>query len=53
MFKVYLVGDDSQHSHYLPTSVQGKADIHIQVAVPLDCETMDRYDFDLFARECV
>ncbi|XP_045639556.1 cadherin-23 isoform X1 [Ursus americanus] len=53
MFEVYLVGNNSQHFIISPTSVQGKADIRIRVAVPLDYETVDRYDFDLFANESV
>ena len=47
MFEVYLVGNNSQHFIISPTSVQGKADIRIRVAVPLDYETVDRYDFDV------
>ncbi|XP_058552602.1 cadherin-23 isoform X9 [Neofelis nebulosa] len=53
MFEVYLVGNNSQHFIISPTSVQGKADIRIRVAIPLDYETVDRYDFDLFANESV
>uniref|UniRef100_A0A9W3H6D6 Cadherin-23-like n=1 Tax=Camelus bactrianus TaxID=9837 RepID=A0A9W3H6D6_CAMBA len=51
MFEVYLVGNNSHHFIISPTSVQGKADIRIRVAIPLDYETVDRYDFDLFANE--
>lgn len=47
MFEVYLVGNNSQHFIISPTSVQGKADIRIRVAIPLDYETVDRYDFDV------
>uniref|UniRef100_A0A3Q2HCH9 Cadherin-23 n=1 Tax=Equus caballus TaxID=9796 RepID=A0A3Q2HCH9_HORSE len=53
MFEVYLVGNNSHHFIISPTSVQGKADIRIRVAIPLDFETVDRYDFDLFANESV
>ncbi|XP_060225471.1 cadherin-23 isoform X2 [Meriones unguiculatus] len=53
MFEVYLVGNNSHHFIISPTSVQGKADVRIRVAVPLDYETVDRYDFDLFANESV
>uniref|UniRef100_A0A8C6EJR5 Cadherin-23 n=1 Tax=Microcebus murinus TaxID=30608 RepID=A0A8C6EJR5_MICMU len=53
MFEVYLVGNNSHHFIISPTSVQGKADIRIRVAIPLDYETVDRYDFDLFANESV
>lgn len=47
MFEVYLVGNNSHHFIISPTSVQGKADIRIRVAIPLDYETVDRYDFDV------
>ncbi|XP_078201763.1 cadherin-23 isoform X2 [Callithrix jacchus] len=53
MFEVYLVGNNSHHFIISPTSVQGKADIRIRVAIPLDYESVDRYDFDLFANESV
>ncbi|KAI4550210.1 hypothetical protein MJT46_018936 [Ovis ammon polii x Ovis aries] len=53
MFEVYLVGNNSHHFIISPTSVQGKADIRIRVAIPLDYETVDRYNFDLFANESV
>ncbi|PNJ40678.1 CDH23 isoform 11, partial [Pongo abelii] len=53
MFEVYLVGNNSHHFIISPTSIQGKADIRIRVAIPLDYETVDRYDFDLFANESV
>lgn len=47
MFEVYLVGNNSHHFIISPTSVQGKADIRIRVAIPLDYETVERYDFDV------
>lgn len=47
MFEVYLVGNNSHHFIISPTSVQGKADVRIRVAIPLDYETVDRYDFDV------
>lgn len=50
MFEVYLVGNNSHHFIISPTSVQGKADIRIRVAIPLDYETVDRYDFDVRPR---
>ncbi|CAK6436391.1 unnamed protein product [Pipistrellus nathusii] len=53
MFEVYLVGNNSHHFIISPTSVQGRADIRIRVAIPLDYETVERYDFDLFANESV
>nr|XP_044993449.1 cadherin-23 [Jaculus jaculus] len=53
MFEVYLVGNNSHHFIISPTSVQGKADIRVRVAIPLDYETVDRYNFDLFANESI
>ncbi|KFO36969.1 Cadherin-23 [Fukomys damarensis] len=53
MFEVYLVGNNSHHFIISPTSIQGKADIRMRVAIPLDYETVERYDFDLFANESV
>ncbi|XP_015278377.1 PREDICTED: cadherin-23 [Gekko japonicus] len=53
IFEVYLVGNNSNHFIISPTSIQGKADIRIRVAVPLDFETISRYDFSLFANESV
>uniref|UniRef100_A0A803SRL7 Cadherin-23 n=1 Tax=Anolis carolinensis TaxID=28377 RepID=A0A803SRL7_ANOCA len=51
VFEVYLVGNNSNHFIISPTSIQGKADIRIRVAVPLDFETISRYEFSLFANE--
>ncbi|XP_071987316.1 cadherin-23 isoform X2 [Engystomops pustulosus] len=52
-FEVYLVGNNSNHFIISPTSVEGKADIRVRVAVPLDYETIPRYQFSLFANESV
>ncbi|XP_029464800.1 cadherin-23 isoform X2 [Rhinatrema bivittatum] len=52
-FEVYLVGNNSNHFIISPTSIQGKADIRVRVAVPLDFETIPRYEFSLFANESV
>ncbi|XP_073452804.1 cadherin-23 [Aquarana catesbeiana] len=52
-FDVYLVGNNSNHFIISPTSVQGKADIRVRVAVQLDFETIPRYEFSLFANESV
>ncbi|XP_063814849.1 cadherin-23 isoform X2 [Pseudophryne corroboree] len=52
-FEVYLVGNNSNHFIISPTSVQGRADIRMRVAVPLDYETIPRYEFSLFANESV
>uniref|UniRef100_A0A8C0GIV1 Cadherin domain-containing protein n=1 Tax=Chelonoidis abingdonii TaxID=106734 RepID=A0A8C0GIV1_CHEAB len=51
VFEVYLVGNNSNHFIISPTSIQGKADIRVRVAVPLDFETISRYEFSLFANE--
>ncbi|NXE47806.1 CAD23 protein, partial [Casuarius casuarius] len=53
VFEVYLVGNNSNHFIISPTSIQGKADIRVRVAVPLDFETIPRYEFSLFANESV
>ncbi|XP_034291652.1 cadherin-23 isoform X2 [Pantherophis guttatus] len=53
VFEVYLVGNNSNHFIISPTSIQGKADIRIRVAVPLDFETIPRYVFSLFANESI
>uniref|UniRef100_A0A8C3N8H9 Cadherin-23 n=1 Tax=Geospiza parvula TaxID=87175 RepID=A0A8C3N8H9_GEOPR len=53
VFEVYMVGNNSNHFIISPTSVQGKADIRVRVAVPLDFETIPRYEFSLFANESV
>ncbi|XP_019363367.1 PREDICTED: cadherin-23 isoform X2 [Gavialis gangeticus] len=53
VFEVYLVGNNSNHFIISPTSIQGKADIRVRVAVPLDYETIPRYEFSLFANESV
>ncbi|NWJ07911.1 CAD23 protein, partial [Crypturellus undulatus] len=53
VFEVYLVGNNSEHFIISPTSIQGKADIRVRVAVPLDFETIPRYEFSLFANESI
>ncbi|NXP78781.1 CAD23 protein, partial [Ramphastos sulfuratus] len=53
VFEVYLVGNNSNHFIISPTSIQGKADIRVRVAVPLDFETIPRYKFSLFANESI
>uniref|UniRef100_A0A8C6ZS41 Cadherin related 23 n=1 Tax=Nothoprocta perdicaria TaxID=30464 RepID=A0A8C6ZS41_NOTPE len=53
VFEVYLVGNNSDHFIISPTSIQGKADIRVRVAVPLDFETIPRYEFSLFANESI
>ncbi|XP_069045127.1 cadherin-23 [Lepisosteus oculatus] len=51
MFQVFLTGNNSDHFTISPTSVQGRADIRIRVAVPLDYETINSYQFSLYANE--
>ncbi|KAK1791202.1 hypothetical protein P4O66_013223 [Electrophorus voltai] len=51
MFEVVLVGNNSDHFTISPTSVQGRADIRVRVAVPLDFETIRSYSFSLYANE--
>ncbi|KAM8806282.1 cadherin-23 [Eudromia elegans] len=53
VFEVYLVGNNSDHFIISPTSIQGKADVRMRVAVPLDFETIPRYEFSLFANESI
>lgn len=50
VFEVYLVGNNSNHFIISPTSIQGKADIRVRVAVPLDFETIPRYEFSVRLR---
>ncbi|KAJ8014080.1 hypothetical protein DPEC_G00036540 [Dallia pectoralis] len=51
MFQVYLTGNNSDHFTISPTAVQGRADITMRVAVPLDYETFRSYQFSLYANE--
>ena len=52
VFEVYLVGNNSNHFIISPTSIQGKADIRVRVAVPLDFETIPRYEFSVGLHPC-
>lgn len=52
VFEVYLVGNNSNHFIISPTSIQGKADIRVRVAVPLDFETIPRYEFSVELHPC-
>ncbi|XP_048125122.1 cadherin-23-like [Alosa alosa] len=45
MFQVFLTGNNSDHFTISPTSVQGRADIRVRVAIPLDFETIRTYSF--------
>ncbi|XP_072881460.1 cadherin-23 [Hemitrygon akajei] len=51
MFDVQLIGNNSDHFTISPTSSQGKVDIRMRVAVPLDFERIAHYEFSLFANE--
>ncbi|RXM29774.1 Cadherin-23 [Acipenser ruthenus] len=51
MFQVFLTGNNSDHFIISPTSVQGRADIRIRVAEPLDFERVSSYRFSLLANE--
>ncbi|XP_072533494.1 cadherin-23 [Salminus brasiliensis] len=51
MFEVILMGNNSDHFTISPTSVQGRADIRVRVAVPLNFETIRSYSFSLYANE--
>ncbi|XP_045556594.1 cadherin-23 [Salmo salar] len=51
MFQVFLTGNNSDHFTISPTAVQGRADIRMRVAVPLDYENIRSYSFSLFANE--
>ncbi|KAL2082872.1 hypothetical protein ACEWY4_020645 [Coilia grayii] len=51
MFQVFLTGNNSDHFTISPTSVQGRADIRVRVAQPLDYENIRSYSFSLYANE--
>ncbi|KAI4812229.1 hypothetical protein KUCAC02_023634, partial [Chaenocephalus aceratus] len=51
MFQVFLTGNNSEYFTISPTAVQGRADIRMRVAVPLDFEKIRSYSFSLFANE--
>ncbi|XP_033956694.1 cadherin-23 [Pseudochaenichthys georgianus] len=51
MFQVFLTGNNSEYFTISPTAVQGRADIRMRVAVPLDFERIRSYSFSLFANE--
>ena len=58
MFQVFLTGNNSEYFTISPTAVQGRADIRMRVAVPLDFENIRSYSFSVslkstcFQREC-
>uniref|UniRef100_A0A672MPM9 Cadherin-23 n=1 Tax=Sinocyclocheilus grahami TaxID=75366 RepID=A0A672MPM9_SINGR len=47
MFQVVLTGNNSEHFSISPTSVQGRADLRVRVAIPLDYETIRSYRFSV------
>ncbi|TKS85340.1 Cadherin-23 Otocadherin [Collichthys lucidus] len=51
MFQVFLTGNNSEYFTISPTAVQGRADIRMRVAMPLDFENIRSYSFSLFANE--
>ncbi|XP_055018856.1 cadherin-23 [Boleophthalmus pectinirostris] len=51
MFQVFLTGNNSEYFTISPTAVQGRADIRVRVAKPLDYETIRSFSFSLFANE--
>ncbi|XP_053189417.1 cadherin-23 isoform X2 [Scomber japonicus] len=51
MFQVFLTGNNSEYFTISPTAVQGRADIRMRVALPLDFEYIRSYSFSLYANE--
>ncbi|TNN35520.1 Cadherin-23 [Liparis tanakae] len=51
MFQVFLRGNHSEYFTISPTAVQGRADIRVRVALPLDYENIRSYSFSLYANE--
>ncbi|XP_037533900.1 cadherin-23 [Nematolebias whitei] len=51
MFQVFLTGNNSEYFTISPTAVQGRADIRVRVAMPLDYETIRSFSYSLFANE--
>ncbi|CAG6017760.1 unnamed protein product, partial [Menidia menidia] len=51
MFQVFLTGNNSEFFTISPTAVQGRADIRMRVAKPLDFENIRSYSFSLYANE--
>lgn len=45
MFQVFLTGNNSEYFTLSPTAVQGRADIRMRVAMPLDYEHIRSYSF--------
>lgn len=47
MFQVFLTGNNSEYFTISPTAVQGRADIRVRVALPLDFERIRSYSFSV------
>lgn len=47
MFQVFLTGNNSEYFTISPTAVQGRADIRMRVAMPLDFEYIRSYSFSV------
>lgn len=47
MFQVFLTGNNSEYFTLSPTAVQGRADIRMRVAMPLDYEHIRTYSFSV------
>lgn len=47
MFQVFLTGNNSEYFTISPTAVQGRADIRMRVAMPLDYERIRSYSFSV------
>lgn len=47
MFQVFLTGNNSEYFTISPTAVQGRADIRMRVAMPLDFEHIRTYSFSV------
>ncbi len=47
MFQVFLTGNNSEYFTISPTAVQGRADIRMRVAMPLDYEHIRSYSFSV------
>ncbi|XP_039477829.1 cadherin-23 [Oreochromis aureus] len=53
MFQVFLTGNNSEYFTISPTAVQGRADIRMRVAMPLDFEQIRSFSFSLYANESI
>uniref|UniRef100_A0A0S7EK48 CAD23 n=1 Tax=Poeciliopsis prolifica TaxID=188132 RepID=A0A0S7EK48_9TELE len=53
MFQVFLTGNNSRYFTISPTAVQGRADIRVRVALPLDYEQIQSFSFSLYANESI